>query len=209
MAEDPTKLETAKEEAAPGYHSSRRVLVAVSVALVVVCALIAILGFASASTAVCANCHAPQAAALAASPHAGVACERCHFASRGPVHARADVVTRMLPASLGGVRLDGPGRPMGSRACISCHPTWVAGGVVSKNGLRIDHTSCTNSTSCESCHGGSIHGRSTRMVREVAMSECIACHAEKEAPLDCPACHVGKIPKTGSREPGVCANPRS
>ena len=49
----------------------------------------------------------------------------------------------MLPASVGGVGSSGPGRPVGDGVCISCHPKWVAGGVVSKYGLRIDHTACT------------------------------------------------------------------
>jgi hypothetical protein len=197
MDDDLSVNELAGEGTSSG-PASRRVLAAAVIVLIVIGALIAVVGFAAGSTAACSHCHVLQAAALTRSPHTGIACERCHFASRGSVHGRVDVLTRMLPSSVGGIRLEGAGRPMGSGACISCHPTWVAGGVVTKNGLRIDHTRCTVAVPCENCHGQSILGLSTRKVRNAVMTDCVSCHVEKNAPLDCPTCHVGRIPKTGT-----------
>ena len=101
-------------------------------------------GVAANSSAGCSACHASQSDALAASAHASIACTVCHAAPPGQVAARVDVVVRMVPASIGGVDLDGPGRPIGSGPCIECHEDVLSGGVLSKNGLRIDHLACAS-----------------------------------------------------------------
>ena len=200
MSSDPSTTDSA-EAPAPAKPFSRIALAVASLTVVTLLVLGILVSVGAASTVACSRCHAPQAAALADSPHSGIACERCHFASHGPVSSRIAVVTRMLPSSVGGVRLEGPGRPMGRGVCVSCHPKWVAGGVVSNDGLRINHTRCTVGASCESCHGETIHGTATRLVRKAAMADCVACHVEKSAPLDCATCHVGKVPTAGTGDP--------
>jgi hypothetical protein len=176
-------------------------MLAVAVAALVVIGVLALAGFASGASQICSSCHAPQAVALAASPHTGIGCERCHFAVQGPLFGRVDTVTRMVPASAGGVRLHNSGRPVGNAVCISCHPKLVNAGVLSKSGLRINHTKCTVAEQCETCHSQSIHGTSMRLVRRLSMADCVACHTEQNATLVCSACHVGKIPTGRAGDP--------
>jgi hypothetical protein len=199
MTDDQTNIgDPDAEEQKP---SGRRIVaLAASVALVVVVVLVALVGFAVGSTAVCSGCHAAQATALEKSPHKGTPCERCHFGVRGPFFARVDVVTRMVPASVFGIRLQGPGHPVGNVVCISCHVKMVRGGPVMKAGLRIDHTVCIVGATCESCHGPSVHGTTGRLVQRPRMADCVACHTERKAPLGCKVCHVGEIPRTSASD---------
>lgn len=197
-----SKSTTRKDaQASTSIGPAWRIGLAVALAVLAVLGLIAILGFGAGSTIVCTRCHASQSSALARSPHKDVECATCHFSSRGSVPSRFDVVARMLPNSLGHVRLEGPGRPVGSGACLQCHAKLLEGGVVSKNGLRIDHSQCAVSSACESCHGQSMHGSSMRLVRGPSMTECVACHVANKAPVECSTCHVGKLTTSLARDP--------
>lgn len=196
-ASNPTPSPQAEVPSKPVWQRA----IAVAVAALAVVGLVAILGFGPGSTTACSSCHVPQAAALVRSPHAGIACRACHFSARGSVSSRIDVLARMLPATIGGTRLRGPGRPVGNAPCIACHPKMVAGGVVDKNGLRINHTKCIVASPCEDCHSQSIHGTSTRLVRGPKMAECVACHVKQKAPLGCAACHAAKLPASLARDP--------
>ena len=189
-------LENSKRSAA----RRRTTAVFSAVALLVVVLLVTV-GVAANSTAGCSACHAAQSQALAESAHATVACNTCHAAPPRSVAARMDVVLRMLPASIGGVTLDGPGKPIGSAPCTSCHTEVMSGGVVAKNGLRIDHQACTSHTSCSACHSRSSHGSSTRIVRAPSMSECTACHLAQGASTACETCHEGTLAADRTRDP--------
>ena len=166
----------------------------VAVPVVVLIVFIVLLGIGAGSSAVCSGCHSPQANALAASPHAGIDCESCHAAASGTVSSRADVLARMVPAELRGGGLHGPGRPVGNAACLRCHAKMVSAGLVSKNGISIDHTRCIVASTCEDCHDTAIHGTASRYVRTVNMNSCVACHIAKQASLECTVCHAGSTP---------------
>ena len=171
----------------------RTTAVVAAVALLVGMLLITV-GVAANSSAGCSACHASQSDALAASAHSDTECTVCHAAAPGQVAARVDVVARMVPSSVGGLELDGPGRPIGSGPCLTCHQDVLSGEVLLKNGLRIDHLACTSQTSCSACHSQASHGTSTRVVRAASMSECIACHLEQSVSVACETCHEGKWP---------------
>ena len=153
------------------------------------------------SSAGCSACHASQSAALAASAHAAIECTVCHAAPPGRVAAGIDVVVRMVPSSIGGVDLDGPGRPIGSGPCVECHADVLSGEVLLKNGLRINHLACTSQTHCSMCHSQASHGTSTRVVRAASMSECTACHLEQSASVACESCHEGTLAADRVRDP--------
>jgi hypothetical protein len=176
------------------------VVVAALAALVVVIGII--VGVAATSSVGCASCHESQTTSLASSAHAGEACSTCHAAPPQQFAARLDVIVRMLPSSIGGVDLDGPGRPMGSRSCITCHDDVLSGDVVTKNGIRINHQACASETSCRVCHSASSHGTSTRFVRAPVMAECTACHLEDGASVECKTCHEGEMTPDLIRDSG-------
>ncbi len=168
-----------------------RAVVAAVAALVAVIAIV--IGVAANSSVGCSSCHEAQSAALAASAHAGEACSTCHAASPQQFAARFDVIVRMVPSSIGGVDLDGPGRTMGSSTCIACHDDVLSGDVATKDGLRINHQACAAETSCDRCHSASSHGTSTRFVRAPVMAECTGCHLENGASTACTTCHEGEM----------------
>lgn len=173
-----------------------------AIGLVAVFAIVIVLVATTAtSTAGCGWCHRPQANALTKSVHERVACGSCHAASPVRLQASVDVVARMVPASLGGIKLDGPGRPMASSACTHCHDSVMAGEVVQARGIRIKHESCASGAPCATCHSAASHGRSTRVVRAPSMSGCTKCHLERGISTDCDVCHEGKMSADRVRDP--------
>jgi hypothetical protein len=201
MSSDPTTSESAEAEATSGSSSHAGLALSAALAALVVLILVAALGIGAASTVACSYCHASQATAFGRSPHAGIPCSTCHFSARGPILSRLDVLTRMLPSSIGGVRLVDSGRPVGGAVCVYCHTKIASGGVVSKNGLRINHSRCSVTSTCEDCHSQSIHGTSTRFVRTSSMTACFACHVANKAPVGCSVCHAGQLPAGRQRDP--------
>lgn len=199
MSFDPTDTERATEDG--NSRSSRRAVLAITVAILAIVSLGAIFGHRSASATACSRCHTPQAQALEKSVHSTIACRTCHFAENGPVSSRIDVLGRMVPRAIGGVELDRAGRLVSSEVCIDCHDTLLQDGVTSANGLRINHKSCAVGVACESCHTQSIHGTATRYVRAPMMADCLSCHAKKSATVNCDACHDGKLATDRARDP--------
>ncbi len=179
----------------------RRTTVALLATVAVALVVIALLGVGLGSAGACAGCHRAQYSALADSTHAGVVCTKCHFLDRGPVAARLYVMFRMVPSSFGGVELDGPGRPVGRNACVSCHDDLEDQGVVSADGLRINHRACAKTSRCGSCHGQVAHDDSIRFVRTPSMTECVACHVRENALLTCSTCHTDRLPVDRQRDP--------
>lgn len=190
MSVEPTN-NTAENSDAQTVRRRPRWLVLSAVSALVLIALV--LGFyAVGTTPSCSLCHQSQATAMAKSPHSAVACDACHFASSGSFVGRIAVATRMLPLSLGGVRLTHAGRSVPNGACLSCHSRLASTGVVKKAGLTIDHTRCVTSAPCEDCHTVSIHGTATRLVRASVMTQCMACHAAKHVSTTCVSCHASR-----------------
>ena len=199
MSSKPTADKSEQVRASAGPLS--RIARTVALAALVTLGLIAILGIGAGSSVACSRCHTAQSVALAASPHSSIACGTCHFSVRGETSGRFDVLARMAPSSVSGVRLEGAGREVGSRVCLSCHAKILAGGVLSKNGLRINHSRCSVASLCEDCHSQSIHGASTRLVRSPSMTDCVACHVANKALVGCSTCHDGKLPVNRVRDP--------
>lgn len=183
------------------HRDARRRRVAVVALVAVVAAVLVIVGAGASTPGACTLCHGAQAEALSSSSHKGVSCLRCHAFGPRQVQARLDVALRMVPASLGGVELEGPGRPLGNAACIQCHGDILTGEVIEANGLRINHRECSASTQCAGCHSAAVHGRSTRVIRTSSMSECTVCHVERTVSVACDSCHKGKMPSDRVRDP--------
>lgn len=87
-----------------------------------------------AGQAVCAGCHAEEAAARDAGRHAGLACEACH----GPASAHADD-----PA---GVR---PAKPEITPLCSGCHEADAAKPKWFKQVVTSEHS---GGAGCDGCH---------------------------------------------------------
>lgn len=185
----------------PARRRNRRLVVVTGIAVLVGVALVtASVGVNS--DAGCALCHASQADALTQTAHAGVTCAACHAASPRQVSARLDVVFRMVPRSITGVRLASAGRPIGRRACLDCHGAVLAEGkVMAGDGLRIEHAACADGALCAGCHSVSSHGTSTRVVRSAAMADCTGCHLTVGASTACDTCHEGNMPSDRVRDP--------
>lgn len=148
----------------------------------------------SSSPRVCALCHADHSAALATTSHREVTCYACHLPSGGWGWAQEKTVelTRMYPAALlhRVTSTDEPVR-VSRYACLQCHQKVLAGVIEAKN-LRISHVSCAADAKCDSCHGATAHGASTRHPRDPVMEECAACHVAKHASNACDTCHRGR-----------------
>jgi len=178
----------------PTNSISRRV--AIGLALMV--ALLGVSGATVASSEVaCSSCHAMNtyAESAADSQHASVGCRSCHGAgAEASLALTSDVITRMVPAWLGGADVvSGPGTRVPGAACLECHAE-VLGPVTETRGLRIDHAACVGETgACDQCHSASTHAQAVRYPRQAAMEECVLCHEQSGAPTDCDLCHEGKL----------------
>lgn len=192
--------ETERPEAGITPRPSRRMVLAISLVIVVVLGIVSSLGFTAGASVACSYCHPEQSSAHAGSGHSVVPCRTCHFSLNGPVASRLDVLLRMAPRALGGVQLEGPGRPIDRGVCLNCHDTIQASAVVGGNGIRINHASCTLTSQCESCHTASVHSEALRFVKTPKMADCVACHREEGASLECDTCHEQKRISGRSRD---------
>lgn len=200
MSVDSTDTEQKQTDARGGTLLRRVLAVAIPVAVLLVLFAV-VLAVGVGPTPACSACHASQAHALAKTPHSGISCGSCHVPAGGMLSSGLDVAFRMVPASLGGVRLVEAGRPVGNSACVTCHSALVSGGVVKKNGLTINHTQCIASSPCENCHGSVMHGSAVRFVRSPTMSACIGCHAAQHATEACTACHAEQTAAAAAANP--------
>lgn len=162
------------------------------VALLVAMALLSSAGL----DASCAGCHAATALATSNSPHSTTGCFACHAPTPASRLAFGWVqVTRMLPAQLTGSRSPAASSPIPRTACLECHDSVYNGVVAGTSGVRIDHSSCAPTGSCDACHSATAHGAVTRGIREPVMERCTACHTLSGASLACDECHVGRAKK--------------
>lgn len=147
------------------------------------------------SQAACSGCHAmrPFSTALKAGPHATVNCYRCHLQSGAwsfPGFKSRELL-RMYPAALAGDGLSGPTTEISRRACLGCH-TAILDDLTQAAGLRIKHAVCAPGPSCDLCHSTAAHGTAVRWPREPLMEDCVLCHRDLGAPVECDTCHAGK-----------------
>lgn len=155
----------------------------VAVAGVVVCA-VALPG--------CTACHNQPAfvAGTSSTAHRAVACVECHvgdtIVDRAAFGSR-EFFGMVLPiASARGREL---ARPTDDR-CKACHKR-ISPGVVTANGISIDHSLCGKGATCTDCHSATGHGKADTWVRTYDMDTCLVCHVENGRTA-CDLCHKGK-----------------
>jgi hypothetical protein len=189
-------------------------------AVVVVIAILTLPGLiALAWVPSCAGCHEVQAEKAIESPHfeQGVGCRSCHEGqgawSRIAFNERVmyGMVLHVLPARQ-------PVRAIQNDSCLSCHgqdagksveaenidreikAEDIDAGIISSEGLRINHEYCAKDIRCSSCHGGIGHPFSTEWQPRYAMDSCVSCHETQTARqiTDCEICHDGRMGKNRS-----------
>lgn len=174
-------------------HAEKRVRLAT--VLVAAAAFFALVVLAGSATPACVGCHAEAAKAMRPTSHSKVGCYRCHL-DRGlvswPEHKARELFVMYPSQVLRGGRLQRASRETSRLACLRCHEK-VLEGTLTARGLRIDHAACAPGPSCDPCHSTTAHGAAVRFVREPVMSDCIACHNRREAPVGCDACHEGRL----------------
>ena len=142
----------------------------------------------------CGTCHAmkPFAEALESSSHANVSCYDCHAApsTGGWVGMKWRELTRMYVPGLLGAEVDGPGTHIERSRCLACHEDVLMATI--DDGIRINHGTCAESGTCDTCHSATAHGTATRWIAEPAMEDCVACHRNQSATTACDTCHAGK-----------------
>ena len=169
------------------------------IAAVAVLSLGALTVAATSSSAACASCHEmkPFAKTHADSSHAGTSCYDCHMSGgwSGLPSRKASEFFGMYPAHFSpdtAEGLTGPSTRIQPQQCLTCHGA-VMDQVTETNGLRIQHSTCAAPpTSCSLCHSAVVHGPATRWVSEPVMDDCVLCHVQNDAPLECDTCHAGK-----------------
>lgn len=139
----------------------------------------------------CTSCHVPARAydQWRNSPHASVACGKCHTdrASLLGLGNTVAVVSNLLGSS-------GQGPEVTDEACISCHPGLDdEKPVVIDNFFRISHTGLTKAGyRCVECHAATAHKVSEQRLGRATMSMCARCHNNVKETGACETCHVGK-----------------
>jgi nitrate/TMAO reductase-like tetraheme cytochrome c subunit len=147
-----------------------------------------------------------DAAALARSPHAGLACVQCHRTATVPHDATLPRVRcadchPAVPRTLAGGAHGGPAAPactachgthdvkrteaLGAETCAACHATQVAAYADSIHG-RARQAGDGETPTCVSCHGGSVHAVRPKSdpaspVYPLRLPQtCAGCHANSE-----------------------------
>ncbi|MHB8049986.1 MAG: hypothetical protein ACYDHQ_02045 [Coriobacteriia bacterium] len=143
---------------------------------------------------VCGSCHAmkPFAQALERSSHADVHCYACHLArsTGGWPGFKATELTRMYLPGLLGAEVTGSTTRIERGNCLACHEDVLT--ATTESGIRISHGLCAPTGSCDTCHSAIAHGEATRWITMPVMEDCIACHREQGASVDCGTCHTDK-----------------
>lgn len=142
----------------------------------------------------CTSCHSVGefGEATEAAPHAAVDCASCHVPSGLPGRVAfgfRQAYHMVIPI------VDGDGREWATvpnERCNACHDG-VQTEIVSSNGIRINHPSCTENEECTSCHGATAHGAATAWTRTYDMETCLSCHVTEEV-AQCDVCHEGRLP---------------
>lgn len=168
----------------------RRLIWAVPLAFVAV--ILFINGYYSIALPGCDSCHmrGEFADQTHASGHASVACVECHVP--------ASTVGRIAFGYREFFHMVLPfGRPASREAaavpdkvCDGCHDS-IASKTTVANGLRIEHSSCAEGSSCSDCHSATAHGAKTTWMRVYDMDLCLECHVTK-ASVKCDLCHEGR-----------------
>jgi hypothetical protein len=149
--------------------------------------------------AVAAGLHFARGAPLPAQPiafshklHAGdynIACEYCHVYARRAATAGIPSVQRCM----GCHKITAAGRPEVEKlkAYWERHEPirWVKATAM-PDFVFFEHWPHVRSgLACQTCHGAVETMAQVRQVRALDMNDCIACHRERQASIDCATCH--------------------
>ncbi len=180
--------------------------------VIVILAVLAILPAiaATAGTPACSNCHTDEVKAQKQTAHANVDCTACHEGSTGITRwaFRQTVVYGMV---LKIVPLSGTQAGIPDASCVACHESGTIGtgakGLVTANGLHIEHADCSKGQTCVSCHGDSGHTVPDEMTTRYTMDACVSCHSENQIDSsDCKSCHVDSPEKKSLDKAGISAS---
>lgn len=148
-------------------------------------------GVAAVTLPSCESCHLAGEfeRETSARPHADITCVRCHV--------RDDIGSRLSYGAyeiFGMTMHNGPdyGRTaaeVSDSTCKSCHDK-AAKGVVTRNGLRMQHATCAKGRHCTDCHSNTAHGTAVRWQRTATMETCLDCHAAEKVRNTCTTCHL-------------------
>lgn len=153
-------------------------------------------------------------------------CESCHLkepafteATKGTAHAKAEVgcaSCHVEPGAAGRTKFatyqvlgmyvplldasESDATLVKDVSCLSCHAQ-VNDGTTESRGLRIAHFYCAQGRSCVDCHSEVGHAEETKWARASSMNDCVACHRERSAPLQCETCHTGDVEIERSSKP--------
>lgn len=172
---------------------NRRTLIAVAFSVLFVVGLAA---FANVSSrpSTCASCHTmkPAVQGLSKAAHAQVDCYSCHAPSAiDRIGFKVREVVRMYPAGFSGKKLSGVAPVVASTGCLDCHSE-VMDAPIAANGLKIQHSACSQGSTCASCHSAALHADGARWSRQPVMDDCVRCHIQNKATTACDACHEGR-----------------
>lgn len=143
----------------------------------------------------CASCHGTGsfAAATQASAHAQVPCTSCHIPA-GKTSKAAFGIRVLTQMTLHVVPSRGrEGAFVADDQCLKCHAKAVDTGVVTNNGVRVQHSTCATGVRCADCHSTVAHGSKTSWATSYDMESCLSCHVSK-ASTACDTCHEGRRP---------------
>ena len=154
-----------------------------------------LVGFNTAFPPKCAKCHEGPKAKLAISTqhaaHQGQKCVSCHAGEAliDRLSFGAQTTYSMIIPVLHAQNFDAD--TAYDSKCQSCHKSMA--GVVSNNGIRIDHSKCANNTSCVKCHGNTghtVHDATNNVT--YTMDACFTCHKDISSDKKCTLCHAGR-----------------
>lgn len=163
-----------------------------AICVVAAVVLAVIIGAVGSSQGACVSCHGDYAKAQVGTSHASTSCVACHAAGAAErVGIAGRVIAEMIPARLAGRELGGPVMETTRQSCLACHARVVRAVSSGSSAVRINHATCAQGASCDSCHSTIGHGKLTRWKRDPAMEDCTRCHSQKGASLKCDTCHTG------------------
>lgn len=168
-----------------------------SVWLIVAVSLLAVfsVGIVSATQPACESCHTARemVAKVTIDAHVDADCVTCHVGG-SPVdrvkfgyYQTFGMILPVVPVA------DSAAAAVPDERCGGCHEQLP--GVTETGGLRVQHESCAEGSTCVSCHSDTAHGTQISWPSTYSMDTCLGCHSAKEASTDCETCHTGSLDK--------------
>ncbi len=156
-----------------------------------VLALLVVVAVAGSFPPACKLCHGVQAREVAATAHGATSCYQCHLGDGAwslPGQKVSELAV-MYPKALTGLGYRGPVVQTARTACLECHAS-VLKEPTASGGLRMNHATCAPGGSCDGCHAKVAHAKGARWSGEPTMEDCVACHTQQNASVECDTCHL-------------------